>query len=477
MADASRDQNFVPTLLGVSNADGETPVKVYADPTTHRLLVDLAGGAGTVTSVSVVSANGFAGSVADPTTTPAITLSTTITGILQGNGTAISAITVGSGLDFTGGTLSATGGTGDVVGPASSTDNAIARFDLTTGKLIQDSVVTVADTTGVIAGTQGVTFSGSTSGTLALVPTAISGTNTITLPASTGTVALTSDITDNITVGTTTITSGTTTRILYNNAGVVGEYTLTGTGTVVVMQTAPTFVTSITTPSVLATANDSGALGASGTAFSDLFLASGGVINWAAGDYTITHSTGILTANKDLRITTVGTDSTSVPTLGSSSTLTNKTLTNPTINAAVISGDFQVDGTPNTDDTWNGQSTNTFNAGATIAQFDCVYLSSSSTWLLTDADAVTTAGSVPVQMAAEAGTDTNPLRVILPGTFVRNDAWNWTPGAPLFLDTATPGGMTETAPSGTDDVVRIVAHAYTADVIFWNPSNDWITRV
>jgi hypothetical protein len=46
---------------------------------------------GTVTSVSVVSANGFAGTVATATTTPAITLSTTITGLLKGNGTAISA--------------------------------------------------------------------------------------------------------------------------------------------------------------------------------------------------------------------------------------------------------------------------------------------------------------------------------------------------------------------------------------------------
>lgn len=56
------------------------------------------GGSGTVTSVSVVSANGLAGTVATATTTPAITLSTTITGILQGNGTAISAATTtGSG--------------------------------------------------------------------------------------------------------------------------------------------------------------------------------------------------------------------------------------------------------------------------------------------------------------------------------------------------------------------------------------------
>jgi hypothetical protein len=39
---------------------------------------------------------------------------------------------------------------GNVVGPASATDNAVVRFDLTTGKLIQDSVVTIADTTGNI---------------------------------------------------------------------------------------------------------------------------------------------------------------------------------------------------------------------------------------------------------------------------------------------------------------------------------------
>lgn len=37
---------------------------------------------------------------------------------------------------------------GDVAGPASSTDNAITRFDSTTGKLLQDSAITVADTTG-----------------------------------------------------------------------------------------------------------------------------------------------------------------------------------------------------------------------------------------------------------------------------------------------------------------------------------------
>lgn len=57
---------------------------------------------------------------------------------------AVTWLTAGTGLSITGTTLTATG-TGDVVGPASATDNAIARFDSTTGKLIQNSAATVSD--------------------------------------------------------------------------------------------------------------------------------------------------------------------------------------------------------------------------------------------------------------------------------------------------------------------------------------------
>ena len=64
-----------------SAGTGATPT--WTTPTT-----------GTVTSVSVVTANGFAGTVATATTTPAITLTTSITGVLKGNGTAISAAVV-----------------------------------------------------------------------------------------------------------------------------------------------------------------------------------------------------------------------------------------------------------------------------------------------------------------------------------------------------------------------------------------------
>lgn len=62
-------------------------------------------GAGTVTTVSVVTANGFAGTVATATSTPAITLTTSITGVLKGNGTAISAASAGTDYVAPGGAL------------------------------------------------------------------------------------------------------------------------------------------------------------------------------------------------------------------------------------------------------------------------------------------------------------------------------------------------------------------------------------
>lgn len=116
---ANRDQNFVPSLLAVSSVDGSSPVKLYADPTTHRLLVDLPG-MGTVTSVSVVTANGFAGTVATSTTTPAITLTTTITGLLKGDGTSISAATAGTDYVTASSTNTFTNKTYDTAGTGNS---------------------------------------------------------------------------------------------------------------------------------------------------------------------------------------------------------------------------------------------------------------------------------------------------------------------------------------------------------------------
>lgn len=62
------------------------------------------GGGGTVTAVAVASANGFTGTVAG-TSTQTITMKTSITGLLKGNGTAISAATAGTDYVAPGGAL------------------------------------------------------------------------------------------------------------------------------------------------------------------------------------------------------------------------------------------------------------------------------------------------------------------------------------------------------------------------------------
>ena len=78
------------TLSGIGNSQ-----LTNSSITINGSAISLGGSVsvGTVTSSSVVSANGFAGTIANATTTPAITLTTTVTGMVKGDGTALSAAT------------------------------------------------------------------------------------------------------------------------------------------------------------------------------------------------------------------------------------------------------------------------------------------------------------------------------------------------------------------------------------------------
>lgn len=85
-------------------------------------------------------------------------------GNTTGNTLTKATLTAGTGISITNGAGSITiaaSGTGDVAGPGSATDNAIARFDGTTGKIIQNSGVTITDagvlTTSADASINGVT--------------------------------------------------------------------------------------------------------------------------------------------------------------------------------------------------------------------------------------------------------------------------------------------------------------------------------
>jgi len=210
-----------PTAGGIAYGTGPA-LAVSAAGTLGQVLTSAGAGtptwstaaAGTVSSVSVVSANGLAGTVATATTTPAITLSTTVTGLLKGNGTAISAatsgtdyapatsgtsilygdgaggfnnVTIGTGVAFVGGTLSATGSGGTVT---SVTGTAPVVSSGGTTPAISMAAATTS-VNGYLTSTDWTTFNNKGSGTVTSVAALTLGT--------TGT-----DLSSTVATGTTT---------------------------------------------------------------------------------------------------------------------------------------------------------------------------------------------------------------------------------------------------------------------------------
>lgn len=161
---------------------------------------------------------------------------------------------IGGGLWLVIGTTSVASGSGDVVGPASATDNAIVRFDATTGKLIQNSVVTIADTTGTIA------------------------------PVTNDSGAL----------GTATNMWG---DLFLATGGVInwnnGDVTATHSANALTFQGAASGY--LFSHAVLPQTSDGAALGSTANMWADLFLAAGAVINWNNGGITVTEATDVLT--------------------------------------------------------------------------------------------------------------------------------------------------------------------------------------
>ena len=139
---------------------------------------------------------------------------------------------------------------------------------------------------------------------------------------------------------------------------------------------------------------------------------------------------------------------------------------------AGLQAPFQLDATPPTDHTATGPQTNTLNAGYAAAAFDLVILGSSSTWLEADADATGTSINM-MGLTLAAASSGAAVNVALPGSFVRDDTFNFTPGAALYVS-GTLGAMTHTKPTGSGDIVRTVGYALTADVVFFQPSSDFV---
>jgi hypothetical protein len=170
-------------------------------------------------------------------------------GNTTGNTLTKATLTAGTGISVTNSTGSITiAATADVVGPASSTDNAFARFDSTTGKLLQNSTgATLSDTgAAVFTGALDVLGNSTAGSNIKLYEDTDNGTNyvafkapdtiasnvTWTLPAADGTSAQVLSTNGSGTLSWATAGSGssqwtTTGSDIYYNTGNVGI----GTGT------------------------------------------------------------------------------------------------------------------------------------------------------------------------------------------------------------------------------------------------------
>jgi hypothetical protein len=129
-----------------------------------------------------------------------------------------------------------------------------------------------------------------------------------------------------------------------------------------------------------------------------------------------------------------------------------------------------------TADQYNGDIVN-FGSGpggtnGNIEKGKLYYLDSSQQWELADANAAATASG----MLGIAVVDDSPFFLVR--GFARHGSWtSLGTGSSLYISAgATAGEITATAPSGSQDVVRVLGYCTnsTDREIFFNPSNDWI---
>lgn len=154
--------------------------------------------------------------------------------------------------------------------------------------------------------------------------------------------------------------------------------------------------------------NDAAALGTATESWSDLFIASGGAINFANGNWVATHTSGILTVGTgDLRVTTAGTNAASVVTVGGTQTLTNKTFVAPAL------------GTPA-----SGVATNLTGTAAGLTSGITQALKSATTTVDVSAATAPTSGQVLTATGASTATWQSPGGLVVdsqqPTTDVNN---------------------------------------------------------
>lgn len=353
------------------------------------------GGSGTVTSVAITPGNGFSGSVANATTTPTITLSTTSSGVLKGSSGGIVAAVAGT--DYVTPTGSGAGLTGILYSqlPSLSANQLLGSLTATTPGGLP-------------------------------VPSCSAGASALTWTLGVG-------------FGCNTISSGGTVTSVIAGSGLSGG-TITTTGTIAfATQSANTILGSLTAvaPSGLAVPTCSGANNAlnwtSGTGFGCVTISGGG------------GSAGVAVVQDFLAGTNFTPGSTTTLTLGST----------PTAQAAV---EIDFDGIKQSSNTWTLASTVITFAAAIplnvqVVEAQWVQSSGTSGSGVTSVTAgsglsggtITSAGTIALAAVTAntvlgAVSSTTPGPLTMPSCSSSSSALTWTTGGGFGCNTISGGG-------------------------------------
>jgi len=156
------------------------------------------------------------------------------------------------------------------------------------------------------------------------------------------------------------------------------------------------------------------------------------------------------------------------------------TVTLPTV--ALGEASLQLNPTLSATGTWSG-ITETGTAGATLAFGNvCYFDGATSKWKLAKSDVVATSAGLLGMCVLAANADA-ATEMLLIGKIRFTSFPTLAPGAPNYISAATAGavvagaiGATTNQPAATDNVIRVIGHSKTADVLYFNPSSDYITH-